>query len=82
VVVAGVGLACAQAAGLVGDTCFGLLMAVEFNKNARGASLEVKGVVGARNRRVAHRAAQSTCAGGRVMSGDVNPAPPAMWCSV
>jgi hypothetical protein len=41
------------------------------------SSREVKGVVGARNRRVAHRAARSTCDGGRMKSSDVNPALPA-----
>jgi hypothetical protein len=55
-------------------------MVVEFSQTTRGASLEGKGVVGTRNRRVAHHAARSTCAGGRVKSGDVNLAPPAMWC--
>jgi hypothetical protein len=71
-----------QVVGLVGDACSGLLTAVEFNQIARGASLVVKGVVGARNRRVAHRAARSTCDDGRMKSGDVNLEPPAMWCSV
>jgi hypothetical protein len=39
----------AQAVGLVGGACSGLLMAVELNQSARGASREVSGVVGARN---------------------------------
>jgi hypothetical protein len=64
--------------GLIGDACSGLLTAVEFNQIARGASLEVNGDVCARNRKVAHRVARSTCDGGQTKSGDVNPAPPAM----
>jgi hypothetical protein len=56
--------------------------AVKFNQIARGASLEVNGDLCARNRQVAHRVARSTCAGGRMKSGDVNPAPPVRWCSV
>jgi hypothetical protein len=71
-----------QAVGLIGDACSGLLTTVEFNQIARGASLVVKGVVGARNRRVAHRATRSTCDGGRMKSDDIKLAPPAMWCSV
>jgi hypothetical protein len=66
-----------QAVGLVGCACSGLLTAVELNQNARGASREVTGAVGTRNRRVAHRAARSTCASGRMKSGDANSAPPA-----
>ena len=31
---------------------------------------------------MAHHAARSTCVGGRTKSGDINPATPAMWCSV
>jgi hypothetical protein len=57
-------------------------MAVELNQSDRGASWEVSGAVGARNWRVAHRAAWSTHGGGRMKSGDGNPAPPAKWCSV
>ena len=71
-----------QAVGLVGEACSGLPTAVEFNQTTWGASLEVSGAIGARNRRVAHRAAWSTCDGGRRKSDDVNPAPPAMWCLV
>jgi hypothetical protein len=66
--------------GLV--VCFGLLTAVELNQSARGASREVNGVVHARNRRVAHCAARSTCDDGRMKSDDVNPARPAKWCSI
>jgi hypothetical protein len=68
----------AQAVGLVGDACSGLLTAVELNQTAWGASLEVKDDLCARNRSVAHSVAQSSCAGGRAKSGDVNLAPPAM----
>jgi hypothetical protein len=71
-----------QAVGLVGDACSGLPTAVEFNQTAQGASLEVSGAIGARNQRVAHRAARSTCDSGRRKFGDVNPAPPTMWCLV
>jgi hypothetical protein len=49
--------------------CSGQLTAVGFNQTARGASLEVNGDVCARNQRVAHRVARSTCAGGRTKSG-------------
>jgi hypothetical protein len=55
---------------------------VELNQTAWGASREVTSVVCARNRRVAHRVARSTCAGSRTKSGDVNPAPSTMWSSV
>jgi hypothetical protein len=82
VVMVGVGLAACAGGRACRRACSGLLTAVEFNQIAQGASLEVSGVVGARNRRVGHHAAQSTCDGSRTMSGDVNPAPPAMWCSV
>jgi hypothetical protein len=58
------------------SACSGLLTAVELNQSARGPSREITGVVGARNQRVAHCAARSTCDGGRMKSGDVNPAPP------
>jgi hypothetical protein len=47
-----------------------------------GSFTEVNGGVGARNRKVAHRAARSTRGGGRMKSGDGKPAPPAKWCSV
>jgi hypothetical protein len=72
----------AQAVGLVDGACSGLLTAVELNQSARGSSREVNGAVGARNRKVAYRAARSTRGGGRRKSGDGNPAPPAKWCSV
>jgi hypothetical protein len=50
--------------------------------NRSGSFTGVNGDVGARNRRVAHRAARSTCDGDRMKSSDVNLAPPAMWCSI
>jgi hypothetical protein len=49
-VVAGVGsVARAQAIGLVGGACSGLITAVGLNQSARGASREVSGAIGARN---------------------------------
>jgi hypothetical protein len=61
--------------GLVGGACSGLLTAVDLNQSAWGASREVTGAVGARNRRVSHCAARSTCDGDRMKSGNVNQAP-------
>jgi hypothetical protein len=55
---------------------------VELNQCARGASREVSGAVGARNWKVAHRAARSTRGGGRMESGDGNLVPSVKWCSV
>jgi hypothetical protein len=52
------------------------------NPSARGASREVNGAVGARNRKVAHRAARPMRGGSRMKSGDGNPAPRVKWCSV
>jgi hypothetical protein len=49
---------------------------------ARGASLEFTDAVGIRNRRMAYRVARSTCDGGRLKTGDVNPASPLRWCLV
>jgi hypothetical protein len=46
------------------------------------ASRGAKDATTARNRRKAHRGAQSTCASGRVKSGDVDPVPPVRWCSI
>jgi hypothetical protein len=71
-----------QAVGLVVGVCSGLLTAVELNQSARGASREVSGAVGARNQRVAHRAARSTRGGCRMKSDDGNLAPPVKWCLV
>jgi hypothetical protein len=67
----------AQAIGLVGGACSGLLTAVELNQSARGASREVSGAVGARNLEMAHRGVQSTRGGGRLESGDGDSVPPA-----
>jgi hypothetical protein len=67
----------AQAGGLVGGVCSGLLTAVEFNPRAQGASRGAKESTRARNRRKTHRGARSTYAGGRVKSGDVDPVSPA-----
>jgi hypothetical protein len=44
--------------------------------NGMEASRGAKDATRARNRRKAHRGARSTCAGGRVKSGDVDPVPP------
>jgi hypothetical protein len=57
--------------------CSGLLMAVEFNPRAQGASRGAKETTRARNQRKTHCGARSTCAGGRVKSGDVDPVSPA-----
>jgi hypothetical protein len=49
---------------------------------AQGASRDAKGVIGTRNRRMAYRGARSTCEGGRLKSGDVDPASPVRYCSI
>jgi hypothetical protein len=67
----------AQAGGLVGGVCFGLLTTVEFNPRAQGASRGAKETTRARNRRKTHHGARSTYAGGRVKSDDVDPVSPA-----
>jgi hypothetical protein len=72
----------AQAVGLVGGACSGLLMAVELNQSARGAPREVSGTVGTRNLEMAHRAVRSMHGGGRLESSDGNPVPPAKYYSV
>jgi hypothetical protein len=61
----------AQAVGLADGACFGLLIAVESNQSARGASWEVHDDVGARNWRMAQRVTRSTRGGGRPKSGEV-----------
>jgi hypothetical protein len=63
--------------GLIGGVCSGLLTTVEFNPRAQGASLGAKETTRARNRRKTHRGAQSTYAGDRVKSDDVDPVSPA-----
>jgi hypothetical protein len=54
----------------------GLLMAVLCNQVAHEALRGVKDATGARNRRMAYHGARSTCDGGRLKSGDVDPASP------
>jgi hypothetical protein len=54
--------------------CFGLLTAVGFNQMAQGASWDAKDAIGTRNQRMAYRGARSTCDGGWLKSGDVDPA--------
>ena len=58
--VVGDGLAAAQAVGLAGGACSGLLTTVESNLSAWGASGEVSDDVGARNWRIAHHVTLST----------------------
>jgi hypothetical protein len=65
------------AGGLVGGVCSGLLMEVKFNPRAQGASWGAKETIRARNRRKTHYGARSTCVGGRLKSGDVDPVSPA-----
>jgi hypothetical protein len=62
--------------------CSGLLTKVGLNQVAQGASRDAKDVIGARNRRMTYRGARSTCDGGRLKSGDVDPASPARYCSI
>jgi hypothetical protein len=50
--------------------------------NGTGASLDAKDAIGTRKRRMAYRGAQSTCDGGRLKSGDVNPASLVRWCPI
>jgi hypothetical protein len=70
----------AQAVGLTGGACSGLLTAVELNQSARGASWEVSDAVGTRNWRMAHRVVRYTRGGGWPKSGDVALASPAKQC--
>jgi hypothetical protein len=67
----------AQAGGLIGGMCSGLLTVVEFNPRAQGASWGAKESTRARNQRKTHCGAWSTYAGARVKSGDVDPVSPA-----
>jgi hypothetical protein len=60
--------------GLVGGMRSGLLTAVLLNQVAHEASRGAKDAIGARNRRTAYRGARSMCTGGRLKSGDVDPA--------
>jgi hypothetical protein len=54
----------------------GLLTVVLLNPMAQEASRGAKDAIGAPNRRTAYRGARSTCASGRLKSGDVDPVPP------
>jgi hypothetical protein len=65
-----------QAVGLIGGVRSGLLTAVLLNPVAQEASRGAKDASSARNRRKAYRGAQSTCTGGRVKSGDIDPVSP------
>jgi hypothetical protein len=67
----------AQAVGLVGGVCSGLLTAVQFNPSARGSSRGAKESTHARNRRKTHCGARSMFAGDRAKSGDADPVSPA-----
>jgi hypothetical protein len=49
---------------------------------AQGASLDATEAIGTRNRQMAYRGARSTCDGGRLKSGDVDPAYPVRYCSI
>jgi hypothetical protein len=60
----------------VGGVRSGLLTSVLLNPVAQEASRGAKDADSARNRRKAHHGARSTCAGGRVKSGDVDPVSP------
>jgi hypothetical protein len=75
-----VGWPCAQAVGLAGGACSGLLTAVESNQGAPGASWEVSDAVGARNWRIAHRVTRSTRGDGRPKSGVVALTSPVRQC--
>jgi hypothetical protein len=78
----GIGLSRAHAVGLVGGVCSGLLTAVGLNQMARGASRDVKEAIGTRHQQMAYRGARSTCDGGRLKSGDVDPASPVRYYSI
>jgi hypothetical protein len=72
----------AQAGELVSGECSGLTTAIQVNPRARGASQDVKQSTHARNRRMTHRGARSTLAGGRVKSGDRELASPVRQGSI
>jgi hypothetical protein len=63
----------AQEGELVGGVCSGLSTAIQVNPRAWGASRGANESTRARNRRITHRGARSTFAGGRVKSGDLDP---------
>jgi hypothetical protein len=62
--------------------CSGLSTAIQVNPRARGASRGANESTRARNQRITHRGAQSTFAGGRVKSGDLDPASSARQSSI
>jgi cation diffusion facilitator CzcD-associated flavoprotein CzcO len=68
--------------GLVGGGCSGLVMAVELNQMAQGASREAKDAIGSRNRQMAYRGARPTCDGDRLRSGDIDLVPPVRYSSI
>jgi hypothetical protein len=72
----------AQAGELVGGGCSGLSTATQVNPRARGASRGANESTHARNRRITHRGARSTFAGGRVKSCDLDPASPVRQSSI
>jgi hypothetical protein len=57
-------------------------MAIPVNPMARGASRGANESTRARNRRITYRGARSTLAGGRVKSGDLDPASPVRQSSI
>jgi hypothetical protein len=72
----------AQADELVGGVCSGLSATIQVNPRAQGALRGANEATRARNRRITHRGAQSTFAGGRVKSGDLDPASPVRQSSI
>jgi hypothetical protein len=72
----------AQAGELVGGVCSGLSTVIQVNPRAWGASRGANESTRARNRRITHRGARSTFAGGRVKSGDLDPASPVRQSSI
>jgi hypothetical protein len=57
-------------------------MAIQVNPRARGASRGANESIHARNHRIIHRGARSTFVGGRVKSGDLDPASPVRQSSI
>jgi hypothetical protein len=72
----------AQAGELVGGVCSGLSTVIPVNPRERGASWGANESTRSRNRRITHRGAWSTFAGGRVKSGDLDPASPVRQSSI
>jgi hypothetical protein len=73
---------CAQAGELIGGVCSDLSTTIQVNPRAQGASRGAKESTRARNRTITHRGARSTLVGGRVKSGDLDPASPARQSSI